>query len=487
MNIHIPQFLTRKGIFSLLVLLCTLCSAKGYSENFTQENVKKANEIITKIVNAYGGQERLSQLDGILLEYDVININAQQSKATVAPWDRSKGKQVNALSFSKKIAYNESLDTSGGHNIHLATMIKNGKTKQVDHRRQTVAVGVSGNFASVAGPVVRIVSTLLAKQLLIHSTSTRYLGKQKIHGQKTDIISFDMDMGPALTLYINREGYILKSERIIGPFLVEYFFADHRQHQGLYYPHKSWSVINEAPSQEFYISSIDFDYDPARRTKTPSHYRIIDPPPPPQRKVTELAKNVYWVTDGGANNLFIKSEQEVIAVGGSLDSDKRFHALQNRIGKLSLRHAIITHHHSDHVSGVAGLVAEGATIYTVKEHAKIIKNASAHKKPTMVFVNKKMRLQNTSTPIDIYDIGPTPHSEHYLLVHLPEHGIIFEADHFLIPGSGPMPPVTDNVRALVRAIKELKINVKTIASAHAAVLASFDDLLISHRTKEKRK
>jgi len=82
--------------------------------------------------------------------------------------------------------------------------------------------------------------------------------------------------------------------------------------------------------------------------------------------------------------------------------------------------------------------------------------------------------------MEVYDIGPTPHADHFLLTYLPKQKVIFIADHFFPTDSGSMPPRDPNIKRLVEAIKERGIDVKIIVFAHGSKVATYAQLLESY-------
>ncbi|MCW8925593.1 MAG: hypothetical protein OQJ84_04995, partial [Xanthomonadales bacterium] len=104
------------------------------------------------------------------------------------------------------------------------------------------------------------------------------------------------------------------------------------------------------------------------------------------------------------------------------------------------------------------------------------------------FVEDKLVLEDNGQTLELYDIGPTPHAEHILVAYLPETGVLFEADHFVNPTNGRMPPAQPVTKHLAKSIDKLGLDVKTILSAHSPRVASIDDLhesmaLAKDRTK----
>ncbi|MNC98157.1 hypothetical protein D3C83_160320 [compost metagenome] len=63
-----------------------------------------------------------------------------------------------------------------------------------------------------------------------------------------------------------------------------------------------------------------------------------------------------------------------------------------------------------------------------------------------------------------------------MVAFLPEEGVLFEADHFPNPASGPMPPAQPVTVRLAEAIEALDLDVKIIVGAHSPRVASIEDL-----------
>jgi hypothetical protein len=92
------------------------------------------------------------------------------------------------------------------------------------------------------------------------------------------------------------------------------------------------------------------------------------------------------------------------------------------------------------------------------------------------FVDGKKVFGTGSRTLEIHDIGPTPHAEHFLVAYLPDEGILFEADHFPNPANGNMQPAQPVTRHLAKMLDEKGLNVKTIIGAHSARIATREDL-----------
>jgi glyoxylase-like metal-dependent hydrolase (beta-lactamase superfamily II) len=78
--------------------------------------------------------------------------------------------------------------------------------------------------------------------------------------------------------------------------------------------------------------------------------------------------------------------------------------------------------------------------------------------------------------VELYDMGPTPHAEHILLVYVPKAGVVFEADHFPQPLSGEIPPAVPAVEAFAAALERLDLDYEIIAGTHSPRTAAPEDV-----------
>ena len=138
---------------------------------------------------------------------------------------------------------------------------------------------------------------------------------------------------------------------------------------------------------------------------------------------------------------------------------------------------MLTHHHNDHIVGVAPYQAEDATIMTVKENEAVVRAAATDSDSLKLeFIDGKHVFNQHGRSLEIHDIGPTPHAEHLLVAWLPKEGVLFEADHFQIPPSGPIQPAQPVNLHLAKAIDEKNFKVKSLLSSHSPLIASMNDL-----------
>jgi flavorubredoxin len=89
--------------------------------------------------------------------------------------------------------------------------------------------------------------------------------------------------------------------------------------------------------------------------------------------------------------------------------------------------------------------------------------------PKLEVVAGKKVLGDAAHPVEIYDVGPSPHVDEMLVAYLPKDKILYVADLFGIPPQGPIPPGTPANRDFSDKLKKLGIDVQTIAPAHGRI------------------
>lgn len=474
-----------KSVFTLLVTSVALSVS---AQNFTQQNVQKSQEIINQTLAAFGGADKIQGLNQIIIDYDVTNTNGGQSRKPNPPWDTSKGDRITAFDFVNQIAFTK-FSGAGGGNRFAGTNIVNGENSfNLNDILRTKAKIESPDFDVAAGPSLRSNGVLLAKRLQQFAGSARYMGEQTHDDKPHDVLSFTMPGGPAITLYIDQKTHLIsKSERVVGPFLVEYFFSDYKDVDGLTLPYNNYYTVNGDPSQTFDVDSYTINTPLTELLKIPKGYQEIAAAPPAAMHTETLAEGVYWVKENAQNSLFVEFEDHLIMIGGLPGVTQRIAEIQKRVKDKPVKSIVMTHHHSDHIGGSQEVSDANIEFITVKEHQQVIREAiseEARDKAKFTLVDNKKVYQDGSQQLEIYDIGPTEHTEHFLLAYLPKHNIIFEADHFTVAPTGPTPPRSANIASLVDAIKKHDLKVKFIASAHSNRAATFDQLMESYNKTE---
>ncbi len=130
------------------------------------------------------------------------------------------------------------------------------------------------------------------------------------------------------------------------------------------------------------------------------------------------------------------------------DTTRRTRALVEAITRSApnkpLRFAVISHHHGDHMGGVAEYARAGATLLVSPRHqlaaARAVASDSTAPKPVIEAVTQRRVIEDGTRRIEVLDALGNPHSGGSLCVWIPDAGIVFQGDLFYFQEGAPFPP-----------------------------------------------
>jgi glyoxylase-like metal-dependent hydrolase (beta-lactamase superfamily II) len=322
---------------------------------------------------------------------------------------------------------------------------------------------------------------LLVKQLQNRRQTSHWLGEVEFNGRPHDVITLVMEVGPALSLYFDKETHLLsRSERVLPPFgQVDYRFTNYKTIDGIPFSMNFKLYVNDQPNANIDAQSTVLNQSIAQYAALPENLKMVEvaPPAPTEVELQEVQEGVFLVGSGNTYAMFVEMDDHVIAVGGTAGIPDRIKALREAVKDKPIKYGVMTHHHNDHVLGVPAYQAEKAVVVTVKENEEVMRAAATDANSLKLkFIDGKYVFDGGSRKLEIIDIGPTPHAKHLLVAWLPQEGILFEADHFPNPTNGYMQPAQPVTQHLAKMVDKLGLDVKTIVGAHSPRIASIDDL-----------
>jgi glyoxylase-like metal-dependent hydrolase (beta-lactamase superfamily II) len=470
-----------------LALAGTLASSLACAENFTQSNVEKAQAIIAAALEAHGGEALLNDLHTLTVEHETLNYSVDQSRSAEPPWDKSEASGVNVIDLDNSVFANHAVNSGGGFESRTGTIINGDESYQIDYRAGTIAEIAEPDFDTTSGPFFRVTPALLLRSLNDRSANAHYLGETELDEKAYDVIGFSMTVGPAISLYFDKETHLLhRSERVFPGFgLVEYEFKDYAVADGILF-NKSFNLfLNGDPNIERENISMKVNASLEELIATDATLAAIPQVQPDPLSRQEVADGVWLIGGSGTYAMFVDMGDYIFAAGGTGGSPDRLESLREVVGDKPIRYGLMTHHHFDHVLAVPSYEEEGATIIASAAHERIIRRAADDTEGvSLKLVNDRMTLESGDRRIEIIDIGPTAHTDHLLIAYLPDEGILFEADHFAMPRSGPIPPAVSSTRTFAKALERLNLDVKTLLSAHSSRPGSWEDLQTALQTRE---
>ena len=454
--------------------------------NYTQHNVSRVNGIIDAAVAAHGGRERLAAVETLIIEYDGVNYSVDQSRGTEPPWDRSDSAGIDAIDLEDSIFVTEASFNGGGFEGRNATIINGDESYQINRRAGTIARLAEPDYDTASGPFVRVTPLLLLRTLQDRAANAYYLGETTVGDVDYEVVGFSMTVGPAISLYFDKETHMLRrSERIFsGAGLVQYEFADYEDVDGIPFNRTFRLYLNGDVNTERSIASVRVNEPLGDLLEIDAGLRTIPELTPDPLTRQEIADGVWLIGGSGTYAMFVDMGDFVFAAGGTAGIPERIASLREVVGDKPIRYAMLTHHHFDHVMGVAAYESEGATLIVSAEHEAIARRAAADGAALkLAAVEDRKIIEAGDRVIEVVDIGPTAHTEHLLVAYLPDEGLLFEADHFALPRVGPIPPAVTSTQTFAEALERRDLRVRRIASAHSPRVATMDDLRTALETE----
>lgn len=202
----------------------------------------------------------------------------------------------------------------------------------------------------------------------------------------------------------------------------------------------------------------------------------------------KVADGVWFLGGGSHNSVLIEMSNHAVLVETPL-YDGRSAAVLAEARKLlpgkPVKTVINSHHHFDHAGGLRTAVAEGATLITSQPakpyFERILANANAMapdllaksgKKPEIIGVDNHRSLVDGDHRIEIHAIQGSVHAQGFLMVYLPKHKLLIEADAYTPGPAGSPPPASPNGNNvnLVQNIERLNLQVDRILPLHGRVV-----------------
>ena len=167
-----------------------------------------------------------------------------------------------------------------------------------------------------------------------------------------------------------------------------------------------------------------------------------------------------------------------------------------------IRYLVNTHNHFDHLGGVRGYVAEGATVITDEHNRNFYQQVVLAPQPRTLSPDRLSQrpfaptgpgqlmvqtftdnytISDGNQTIELYHVEGLNHSDNMLIAYLPKQKIVVSADMGGPPAAGSPAPanVSNNSIVLYNNIKRLKLDVTTHVPIHgpAGPQAEFDRIV----------
>jgi len=295
-----------KKLFTFILI--TILSMQTHAANISQETLAKAQAVIDKAVEAFGGKDKLTALKQMQIASDVTDTANGQSLKPDPPWDKSDSSVFNAIDFDKKIYVNSFYRNDDGGEFSNKNINNGENSLRVDLIDKTFSnyKATPEDFMQVAGPFIRVTTPLLIKQLMQRADTSTYLGEVSFNNKPHDVTRFVMEAGPAISLYFDKATHLLsKSERVLPFGLVEYYFGDYKMIDGVlfnqYYRLTFEGLDNTEQTNT--ISAINQPID--KHLVVDKSFKKMSEIVANEFKIEELDEGVFFVGNANTYHLFV--------------------------------------------------------------------------------------------------------------------------------------------------------------------------------------
>lgn len=304
--------------------------------------------------------------------------------------------------------------------------------------------------------------------------------------------------GDDLSLYFDPQSKLLAgfettdTEALDGDVPAQYVFADYRDVGGVKLPHKitvrkggkdysdvqyTSAAINDAGAQKA------FEIPEAASTQADTAIAAGEYSP---MEISKIADGVYFAKGYSHNSMIVEFPEWLAVVEApytDTQSQTLVRVLKEQFPDKPIRYAVVTHPHSDHIGGVRGIAATGATILVERGHAAAIlpllnrphthppdSLEAAKSGGTKVGQLEMFETMRTITDgkqtLDLFAFTGSPHVEPMVMAYARNAKVLFQSDLWFPATGGAGNPAA---KQLYDTIKTLKLDVKTNVGGHGGV------------------
>ncbi len=219
---------------------------------------------------------------------------------------------------------------------------------------------------------------------------------------------------------------------------------------------------------------------------------VRNAPAPAERVVaTILAPGVVLMGGGSHNSVAVEFKDYVVVIDGPL-SNQRTNAVVAEIRKTfpnkPIKYVVNTHNHFDHLGGIRGYVAEGATVITDDKNRAFYEQVVLAPQSRTLLPDRlsqrpfaptgpgtrelqtfsdQFTISDGNQVIELYHVEGFNHSDNMTIAYLPKEKIVVNADMYSPPAAGGnLPFVNNNAVVFYRNLKRLKLDVSQHVPIH---------------------
>jgi glyoxylase-like metal-dependent hydrolase (beta-lactamase superfamily II) len=306
----------------------------------------------------------------------------------------------------------------------------------------------AAEFTALRATELRRFPEALLLWALQAASGPQWIGERTAGRRREQIISFVDPSGRTLLLHLDTATRLPSSVEwkrthpTLGDTVSEILFSDYRKRGGLKLPFHYYVRTGGLPALDYHVRSIrvGIPLEPTRFEPPAVSVPFREPPRTPS--LHDLGGGVYEVL-GSYNVAFALFRDYVLLVEAPVDEayTKRIFELIRSVEPVKPIRLVSTHFHYDHIGGVRYAISQGVPIWTTSHTRIAIEQAIGSgvtfssdelsrrpRAPVIEPVLGRAVFDDGEQRVEVYDIGPTEHSEQMLVAYFPRASALLAAD-----------------------------------------------------------
>ncbi len=434
--------------------------------------------VINKVIQAYGG-DNLVNVKNLTIEeiYKSAMIGQSETPETL---NLRRVTQTSTLDFAGNSAEVRQKIAQREIDFYFRKIYKNGLSYNINLVSNSYAEPLAANRFQVTGYTMLLNDIGLARLLVENKANIIHHKNAKFANVYFEHLELKLANDSNIQLYVDKRTWLIKhsfrQHRTFGQIRSDFF--QHQQSSGLTYANETEVFYGKALALVTLKRKILVNQElPEDFAQTKMHHQHSPHLYSKDMIVRSIAKNTYLVGKGAVHSIFYIDGDNVYGAESYAGVMARFNALEEYLSKkLTLKSLVVTHHHSDHISGINELAESDTNIITVKEHLPVLQESIKSTLPVSRFTLIEQSANFANGKIQVFDIA-TAHSSHNLVFYVPSEQLLFVADHYRASYlDEKIIGFTDLVN-FRNAIDNLPIKIKTFASVHGINLLDYKTLI----------
>lgn len=438
--------------------------------------------LLDAALEAHGGRDRLIALPALAFRQETTSEVPGQGYRPGEPAEVPISKEYLLDLAGERGSMVQQFQFPGGYRFRNQTVFEGGSGWVIDVIRGRSGTDVRryGAEAAAGGwaELNRALPPLALRQAALHGDSLTYEGLQMHGGERRHAVSY-VTAGRAVTLHLDPEHHRLEALTLRtarGPLVTS--FHDYAEHGGLLLP--GTLVVRQGESEGTHrVTGFDLAPDLGGRFDLPAGYADA-PEETVAPAAVRLADRVHLLTGlpGDYRSVVAEQDDHVLLLEAPA-SPAHARAIGDLLAEIApgkpVRRVLVSHHHSDHVGGLAPFLSQGATAVVGPGGDALVRSLASEGEPAVEVVTDRRSFGAGPGRVEAYAVE-TDHAETMLMFYLPEAGVLFQGDLFLLPYRGAPAASPGAFRDFARALEARGLTPERIVSVHGGRDATMDDL-----------